>query len=160
MNDLPYNGKGKLGEVLAVMYGFSAKNQKAVRNHIKKAKDKLGIFRPGKLTIQENLAVYLWHGAQMKIKQPGAVEIDSQCSNTAIIRIAFYIQHQRVKVQRVIALDAFYINALMLATGINKNDVPKWVQSEINSWAEFNSELSITKQVKFLLIRELTNHFK
>jgi hypothetical protein len=48
----------------------------------------------------------------------------------------------------------------MLTTGISKGDVPKWVQSAVDAFAGFDSEQPITKQVKLLLIRELTKHFK
>jgi len=95
-----------------------------------------------------------------------AVEINSQYADTALVRIAFYIQRQgkkRVKqerVRQVIALDGFYVNALMLATGITKADVPKWVQQAIDAWAAFDGELPITRQVKLLLIRELTEQLE
>ncbi|MCX7095263.1 MAG: hypothetical protein NTY50_17685 [Methylobacter sp.] len=95
-----------------------------------------------------------------------AVEINSQYADTALIRIAFYIQRQgkkRVKqarVRQVIALDGFYVNALMLATGIDKKGVPAWVQSAVNGWAAFDGELPVTRQVKLLIVRELTKHLK
>lgn len=60
----------------------------------------------------------------------------------------------------MIALHGFYINALMLATGITKADVPKWVQSAVDSWMAFDAELPITLQVKLLLIRELTTQLE
>ncbi len=91
-----------------------------------------------------------------------SVEINSQYADTALVRIAFYIQRQgkkRVKqerVRQVIALDGFYINALMLATGIDKKGVPAWVQSAVNGWAAFDGELPVTRQVKLLIVRELT----
>ena len=88
------------------------------------------------------------------------VEINSQYSDSALVRVGFYIHRQNVKIRQVIALDGFYVNALMLAVGISKSDVPKWVQLAVDSWEGFNPELPITKQVKFLLIRELTKHFK
>jgi len=43
---------------------------------------------------------------------------------------------------------------------ICKGDVQKWVQSAVDAFAGFDSEQPITKQVKLLLIRELTKHFK
>ncbi|MFI3136858.1 MAG: hypothetical protein QX197_08775 [Methylococcaceae bacterium] len=95
-----------------------------------------------------------------------SVKINSQYADNALVRIAFYIQRQgkkRVKqarVRQVIALDGFYLNALMLATGITKADVPKWVQSAVDSWAAFDGELPITKQAKLLIVRELTKHLK
>ncbi len=92
--------------------------------------------------------------SQTDSNQP--VEINSQYADTALIRIAFYIQRQGKRVRQVIALDGYYLNALMLATGITKQDVPKWVQQAVDGWAAFDSALPITKQVKLLLIRELT----
>ena len=52
------------------------------------------------------------------------------------------------------------LHAVMLATDISKGDVPKWVQLAVDAFAGFDSEQPITKQVKLLLIRELTKHFK
>lgn len=88
-----------------------------------------------------------------------AVEINPCYADTALIRIAFYVQRQGKRVRQVIALDGFYINALMLATGINKADVPKWVQSAVNGWSAFDGELPITRQVKMLLVRELSKAY-
>ncbi|MDD5411655.1 MAG: hypothetical protein PHF31_09625 [Methylobacter sp.] len=56
-------------------------------------------------------------------------------------------------------MDSFYINALMLATG-SKGNAPKWAQPAVDAFAGFDSEQPITKQVKLLLIRESTKHFK
>ena len=88
------------------------------------------------------------------------VEIFSQYPDTALVRIAFNIQRQGKRVRQVIALHGFYINALMLATGITKAVVPKWVQAAVDSWAAFDAELPITLQVKLLLIRELTTQLE
>lgn len=85
-----------------------------------------------------------------------AVNLFSQYPDTVPVRIAFNIQRQGKQHRQVIALHGFYINALMLATGITKADVPKWVQAAVNSWAAFDVDLPITLQVKLLLIRELT----
>ncbi len=85
-----------------------------------------------------------------------AVEMITQYPDTAIVRIAFYTANNGSRTRQVIALDGFYVNALMLAAGIARRDVPKWIQLAVDSWAAFDSGLPITKQVKFLLIRELT----
>ena len=86
------------------------------------------------------------------------VEINSQYGINDLVRIAFYTMKNDIKTRQVIALDGFYINALMLATGINKQAVPKWIQSAVDGWTAFDSAMPITKQVKYLLIRELTSH--
>ena len=89
-----------------------------------------------------------------------AVEINSQYVDTALVRVAFYIQRQGKRVRQVIALDGFYVNALMLATGMAKADVPKWVQQAIDGWAAFDGGLPITRQVKLLIVRELIARLK
>lgn len=97
------------------------------------------------------------------------VEIDSQVKpvktcefyqDSELVRIAFYVTKQGVKVRQVIALNGFEINALMQAKGISRKEVPKWVQFAVDSWAEFDSSLPITKQIKMFLIRELTSRIK
>jgi hypothetical protein len=67
------------------------------------------------------------------------------------VRIAFYIGDKRT----VIALSGFYLNALMLATGINKKSIPAWIQSAVNEWTAFDEKLNVTEQVKLLIVREL-----
>ena len=65
-----------------------------------------------------------------------------------------------VKKRQVIALDGFYVNALMLVVGIDKKGVPAWVQQAVDGWAAFDPALPITRQVKYLLIRELTHEIR
>ena len=89
-----------------------------------------------------------------------AVEINSPYDIQDVVRIAFYTTNKGIKKRQVIALDGFYINALMLATGIKKQAVPKWVQQAVVGWRPFDRQLPVTRQVKFLLIRELTTHIK
>ena len=67
------------------------------------------------------------------------------------VRIAFYIGEKRT----VIALSGFYLNALMLATSINKKSIPAWIQSAVNEWTAFDEKLNVTEQVKRLIVREL-----
>lgn len=94
------------------------------------------------------------------ISHSNAVELNSQYGINDLIRIAFYTTSKGVKKRQVIALEGFYLNGLMLATGITKQDVPKWVQAAVDGWDAFDSRLPITKQVKLLLIRELTNQLE
>lgn len=84
------------------------------------------------------------------------VEINSQYGMNDLVRIAFYTTTAAGRKRQVIALDGFYLNALMLAAGIGKADVTKWVQAQVDGWAAFDAELPITRQVKYLIVRELT----
>jgi len=85
--------------------------------------------------------------------QNESVDIFSQ------VRIAFYTSSNGVRVRQVISFDKFYIDAL-IATGLDKGGVPKWVQTAVDSWQGFDADLPITKQVKFLIIQELTRHIQ
>ena len=67
------------------------------------------------------------------------------------VRIAFYIGDKRT----VIALSGFYLNALMLSTGIDKKGIPKWIKTAVDSWGAFDDKLNITEQVKLLIVRNL-----
>jgi hypothetical protein len=67
------------------------------------------------------------------------------------VRIAFYIGDKRT----VIALSGFYLNSLMVATGINKKGIPAWIQSAVSDWTAFDPALNVTEQVKLLIVREL-----
>jgi hypothetical protein len=67
------------------------------------------------------------------------------------VRIAFYFGDKRT----VIALSGFYLNALMLATGINKKGIPAWIKAAVDSWGAFDDKLNVTEQVKLLIVREL-----
>lgn len=67
------------------------------------------------------------------------------------VRIAFYIGEKR----QIIALSGFYLNALMLAAGIDKKGIPAWIQSAVDSWTAFDPALNVTEQVKLLIVREL-----
>lgn len=87
------------------------------------------------------------------------VEIFSQPNDLDIVRVAFYVTKDSNRTRQVIALDGFYINGLMLATGITKADVPKWVQAAVDSCAAFDAHLPITRQVKLLIVRELTKAY-
>jgi len=83
--------------------------------------------------------------------QNESVELFSQ------VRIAFYTSS---KVRQVISLDRFYVDALRLAAGLDKGGVPKWVKAAVDSWQGFDADKPITKQIKFLIIQELTRHIQ
>lgn len=86
--------------------------------------------------------------------------IDSKAAPTyhfnETVRIAFYIGDKRT----VIALSGFYLNALMLATGIDKKGIPKWIKAAVDSWGAFDDKLNVTEQVKLLIVRELEKAYK
>lgn len=81
--------------------------------------------------------------------------IDHQAAPTyhilETVRIAFYAGDKRT----VIALSGFYLNALMVAAGIDKKGIPAWIKSAVNAWTPFNDGLNVTEQVKLLIVREL-----
>jgi len=70
------------------------------------------------------------------------------------ISIAFYTGG-RWKKRRVIKLEIYLLEALASA-GVPKADVPAWIQQAVTSWPAFDPELPITGQVKYLIIRKLT----
>jgi len=94
--------------------------------------------------------------AQQKTKKTNqsTVEIISQLNNFDNVRIAFYIMRNNKRERQVIALDGFLINALA-SIGISKQDAPQWVQAQVDEWTAFDSQQPITRQVKYLIIREL-----
>ena len=67
------------------------------------------------------------------------------------VRIAFYIGDKR----QIIALSGFYLNALMLAAGIDKKGIAAWIKAAVSEWGAFDDKLNITEQVKRLIVREL-----
>jgi hypothetical protein len=67
------------------------------------------------------------------------------------VRIAFYIGEKR----QIIALSGFYLNALMLAAGIDKKGIAAWIKAAVSEWGAFDDKLNITEQVKRLIVREL-----
>jgi len=91
---------------------------------------------------------------QPKTANQDTVEIISQTNNFDNVRIAFYIMRNNKRERQVIALDGFLINALA-SIGISKQDAPQWVQAQIDDWTAFDSQMPITRQVKYLIIREL-----
>ena len=83
-----------------------------------------------------------------------AVELFSHTNNFDNVRIAFYIMRKGQRERQVISLDGFLINAL-LSIGISKQDVPQWLQAQVDDWTAFDGQLPITRQVKYLIIREV-----
>jgi hypothetical protein len=182
-----YDGTTPLQPVIAELLGYSMKSQNLIADAIQQAKDALGIDtgldiigRPKRVrNPADMLRVWQWHVDRLnqqpvkdcvqtewvEPKQIEHVEIILQSNNEpveiysqdALIRIAFYTVKQDIKTRQVIALDGFYINALILATGINKKGVTGWIQQSVNSWPEFDSNKPITRQVKQLLIKALTD---
>ncbi len=68
--------------------------------------------------------------------------------------LLFYVMRKDKRERQVIALDGFLINALA-SIGISKQDAPQWVQAQVNEWTAFDSQLPITRQVKYLIMREV-----
>ena len=81
-------------------------------------------------------------------------------NNLEVIRIAFYVDKDGKRPRQVIALDGFYINGLIAATGITRQDVPKWVQAATDSWRGFDAHLPITRQVKYLIVTAMNKAIK
>ena len=78
----------------------------------------------------------------------------SQADNFDNIRIAFYVMVNGERKRQIVSLDGFLINALA-TIGILKPDVTQWVQTQVDEWTAFDSKLPITRQVKYLIIREV-----
>lgn len=81
---------------------------------------------------------------------------EPEVNNLDVIRVAFYVTKDGKRLRQVIALDGFYINGLIAATGITRQDVPKWIQAAIDGWGAFDAHLPITRQVKYLIVRTMT----
>jgi len=81
--------------------------------------------------------------------------IDSKAAPTypinETIRIAFYVGKKRT----VIALSGFYLNALMVATGIEKKGITAWISAAVSGWHDFDDTLNVTEQVKCLIVSKL-----
>jgi len=70
----------------------------------------------------------------------------------AMVQLSLYVGARK---QCHIAIDGFYLNALMTMAGIDKKGVKEWVQNAVDSWGEFDAKLNITRQVRCLIVREL-----
>jgi regulator of replication initiation timing len=69
------------------------------------------------------------------------------------VRLAVITPAKRERIQ--IALGGFYLNALMVAAGIDKKGVQAWIQAAVDGWGAFDDKLNVTEQVKLLIVREL-----
>ncbi|OQK16739.1 hypothetical protein AU255_02190 [Methyloprofundus sedimenti] len=78
----------------------------------------------------------------------------SQANNFDDVRIAFYVTDHKERKRQVISLDGFFINALC-SIGISKQEVPQWLQAQVDGWTAFDSHLPKTRQVKYLIMREV-----
>ena len=78
---------------------------------------------------------------------------DDSYSDNATVKIAFRTNTYGENKRQCVTLEGDTINLLMLATGINKRDVPKWVQNAVNEWTAFDDKLPITRQVRRLINR-------
>ncbi len=172
IDDLMYDGKANLQPALAALYGCSPKNQEKLADLIKQAREGLGIIaerdsqgRAKRITDPSTkLAVWQWHYARLyptsaaAMAERTAQRIDAPHPIDDVVRIAFYTSNNSERTRKVIALDGFYVNALILSAGIKKQDVPQWIQKAVDKYKGFDSDKPITKQVKYLLIREVSRH--
>jgi len=83
-----------------------------------------------------------------------AVELYSHTNNFDNVRIAFYTGMEASRKRQVIALDGFFINSLA-SIGISKQDVPQWLTKQVKDWTAFDAKLPVTRQVKYLIMREV-----
>ena len=67
------------------------------------------------------------------------------------IRYAIYITQRGEKIRTNIALDGYMVNALIDKIGLNKKDIPKFLQNLVDNWSVFDGLLPVTKQVKYLV---------
>ena len=154
-----------LHEKLAVLYGLSPTNSK-MSHLVTEAKKVLGITSFRKLSLNEQTAIYDWHvvkivsqleGANQTVPESGtvtdSVKIISQLD--ASIRFAFYTHHNGTRKREVIALELFFVDALLLATGLDKSGVTAWIQSSMDGLTDVRNKIGLTKQVKCLIVHEL-----
>jgi len=175
MNESTYDGAGKLAEAIATLCDIPPKSQGRIAALIKQAKTELGIVSKAKiLPCDDRFKVWQWHYDRLHptgksveiITQPESVmpvEIISQVdddepevNNLDVIRIAFYANKDGKRIRQVIAVDGFYINGLIAATGITRQGVPKWVQQAVNEYRPFDPRYAVTRQVKYLIVRTMT----
>jgi len=91
---------------------------------------------------------------EIKTIQQTPVELFSQMNDFDNVRLAFYIVRKGKRERQVISLDGFFINALA-SIKVSKQDAPQWVQAQVDGWTAFDSQLPITRQVKYLIMREV-----
>jgi len=99
--------------------------------------------------------------SQPKIKKEviknDSAEIISHTDIFDSVRVSFYIQRNGKRERQVIALDGFFINALS-SMDVPRSAVPQWVQAQIDDWSSFDAQLPITRQVKYLIMREVVKY--
>ena len=165
---MAYDGTTPLNQAVADLIKCSPKNNNKLAKVIGQAKNDLGITsKAKKLPTEINLQIYS-HLVELYsqttntepveiISQPDnneSVELFSHTNNFTNVRVAFYVTRNDKRERQVIALDGFLINALA-SIGISKQDAPQWVQAQVNAWTAFDSKLPITRQVKYLIMREV-----
>jgi len=174
---MAYDGTTSLNKAVADLIKCSPKSNNKLAKVIGQAKNDLGIAsKAKKLPREKHLQIYnhlveLYsqnnksestpqkaessHSNAVEIisqtDKDDTVEVFSHTTNFDNIRIAFYILRKGKRERQVIALDGFFINALT-SIGISKQDAPKWVQVQVNEWADFDAQLPITRQVKYLIM--------
>ena len=99
---------------------------------------------------------------RLKLKvetMPGVVDtiaddpaITERYDFNAMVQLSLYVGARK---QCHIAIDGFYLNALMTMAGIDKKGVKEWVQNAVDSWGAFDPKLNITRQVRSLIVRQL-----
>ncbi len=67
---MQYDGKGKLAEAIADLYGLSPKSVAQIAAHIKKSKDALGMATKAKILPEDDrLKIYQWHWERLNPAQ-------------------------------------------------------------------------------------------
>jgi len=177
---MAYDGTTPLQPLIADLIGCSPKSQSKIAKVTKQAKLDLGITSKARnLPPETKIQIYSYivelysqptndesveiisQNAEPAIAEPentqqAAVEINSHIPNFDNVRIAFYIMRDGKRERQVISLDGYFINALA-SIKVSKQAVPQWVQSQVDEWTAFDCQLPITRQVKYLIMREVVN---
>jgi hypothetical protein len=176
------NQPSQLNTDLAALLGFAAGNRTRASEAINQAKQGLGIDKLTRLlTDDDRAAIVQWHKERLtNDKQtdietiapavplnevmpapvvetiPPAIADDTAITErydfNAMVQLSVYVADRK---QAHIAIDGFYLNALMTMTGIDKKGCKDWIQAAVDSWTAFDAKLNITKQVRCLIVREL-----
>jgi len=177
---MTYDGTTRLNQAVADLIECSPKNNNKLAKVIGQAKKTLGITcKARKLPAELNQKIYqhlvelysqptddesveiILQNTEPAIAEPEntqqtPVELFSHTNNFDNVRIAFYIMRDGKRERQVISLDGYFINALA-SIKVLKQDVPQWVQAQVNEWTAFDSKLPITRQVKYLIMREVVS---
>jgi len=181
---MAYDGTTSLNKAVADLIECSPKNNNKLSKVIGQAKKELGIVsKARKLPAEINFQIYSHlvelfsqekpptiessHAPveiitqnnepvipDLKTIQQTSVELFAQMKNFDNVRLAFYIMRKGKRERQVISLDGFFINALA-SIRVSKQDAPQWVQVQVDGWTAFDSQLPITRQVKYLIMREV-----